>query len=186
MKIIYLTAFLLFAFPFMVVAQRADDSVCEGLDKDGGASSADAVLTVCNYAGGMAAIPRLRLHFRLYKDGRAEFETNPSYSQWNKEKNLTLVTKKLKLDAKTVAEIVGLVEQKDFQNAENEYPRFRMWTDSSLKTSIYFRAKDAEKKIVLNNFSLSDAEHKKEYPPSLFALLQKIEEIKVKNEKVKR
>jgi len=180
MKIICLIAFLIFAFPFMAAAQRTGDSVCDGLDK-AGATSAGVILTVCNYAGGMAPIPRLRLHFRLYKDGRAEFETNPPYGERNMEKNFTLVTKKIKVDAKTVAEIVSLIEQKDFQNAKNEYPRFRIWTDSSLKTSIYFRAKDAEKKIVLNNLSLEDEKSQKEYPPSLFALLQKIEELKAKN-----
>ena len=86
--------------------------------------------------------------------------------------------KKLKLDAQTLAEIIKLIEQKDFQNAKNEYPRFRLWTDSSLETTVYFRAKDEAKQTVLNNFSLQDEENKKKYPPSLFALMQKIEEVK--------
>ena len=180
MKIIYLIAFLIFAFPVMTAAQRVNNSVCVGWEKNGNGTSEEIILTICNHTGGMAPIPQPRMHFRLYKDGRAEFETNPPYSERDKEKNHTLVTKKIKVDAKTIAEIVSLVEQKDFQNAKNEYPRFQIWTDSSLKTSIYFRAENVEKKIVLNNFSLFDEAHKKEYPPSLFALLQKIEEIKVK------
>lgn len=179
MKIIRLIAFVAFAFPALVAAQRADNSVCAGLDETG-AASAEVVLVVCNQAGGMSPIPPLRLHFRLYKDGRAEYETNPPYDERNKEKNHALITKKLRVDAETVAEIIRLVERKDFQNAKNEYPRFQIWTDSSLKTSIYFRGKDSEKKIVLNNFSLDDENNKKQYPPSLFALMQKIEELKGK------
>ena len=179
MKIICLIAFAVFALPFIAAAQRANNSACAGLGETGG-TSAQVIFVVCNYAGGMSPIPRLRMHFRLSRDGRAEYETNPPYNDWNKEKNHTLITKKIKVDAATIAELIKLIEQKDFQNAENEYPRFQIRTDSSLITSIYFRAKDAEKKIVLNNFSLSDKKNKKEYPPSLFALMQKIEELKGK------
>ncbi|HEX8369790.1 MAG TPA: hypothetical protein VF604_14685 [Pyrinomonadaceae bacterium] len=180
MKIICSIACLIFAFPVSGAAQRADNSVCAGLDKTA-ATSAEIILTVCHQARGMTPIPRLRLHFRLYKDGRAEYETNPPYNSRNKEKNHTLVTKKLRADAETVAEIIRLTGQEDFQNAKPEYPRFRIWTDSGLKTSVYFRAEDVKKMIVLNNFSLSDEANKKQYPPSLFALLQKIEELKSEN-----
>lgn len=180
MKIIGLIAFVMFAFPVLVAAQQADKSVCAGLGETGGIS-AEVILLVCNRGRGMTPIPQRRMHFRLYKDGRAEYETNPPYNERNKEKNHTLITKKIKVDAATLAEIVELLAQEDFQNAENEYPRFQIWTDSSLKTSIYFRGKNAEKKIVLNNFSLADEKNKNRYPPSLFALMRKIEELKAKN-----
>lgn len=175
MKTIYLTAFLIFAFPAIVAAQRANNSVCLKKNSD---ASAEIILTVCNHTFGMAAIPQPRLHFRLYKNERAEFEINPPYNSWNKSKNYTLVTKKIKVDARTVEEIIKLIGQEDFQNAKAVYPRFRIGYDSRTETTVYFQSKDGAKQIVLNNFILSDEEHKKEYPPSLFALLRKIEELK--------
>lgn len=183
MKIIYLTAFLIFTFPAVVAAQIESNSVCVRLDKTQ-ATSADIILTVCQHNFGMAPIPQPRLHFRLYKDGRAEFEANPQPDARSKDKSFKLVTRKFKVDAKTVAELVKLIGQKDFQNAKATYPRFRIWTDSSLKTTVYFRSKDGAKQVLLNNFSTMDEPNRREYPPSLFALMQKIEELK--SERVKR
>jgi len=177
MKIIYLAAVMIFLFPPVVVAQRENNSVCVGLDENPAAPE-ETILTVCEHTRGMAAIPQPRLDFRLYKNGRAELETNPPYNSSNRKKNHTLVTRKMQVDAATVEEITRLVGQTDFQNARAEYPRVRIWTDSSLKTSIYFRSPDGKKKIVLNNFSAWDKDNKKVYPASLVAVLEKIDELK--------
>jgi lipopolysaccharide assembly outer membrane protein LptD (OstA) len=180
MKIIYLTAFLIFAFPAVAASQLVNNSVCLGLDKTR-AASAETILTVCNHTFGMAPVPQPRLHFRLYKDGRAELEINQRTSVWSRDENFALVTKKFKVDAGTVEEIVKLIGQQDFQNAKAVYPRFRIGYDSRTETTVYFQSAGGAKQILLNNFSVMDEENRKEYPPSLFALLRKIEELKGKN-----
>ena len=171
MRSLFSILLVMFILPLAALA-RSDKSVCRGPSKTDDESDA-MILTVCSEAGGMSALPRLRLYFRLYQSGRVEYEVAPTYDK--------LVLKKTKISAAEVAEIIKLGKESDFQKAKAEYPRFQIWTDSSLKTTIVFRNSAQEKKIVVNNYSVSDEDNDKHYPKSLLKLLQKIDELRPKD-----
>jgi hypothetical protein len=171
MKAVFLILFVIFVLPLAVSAQR-EKSVCLEPLKD---DPDDAIiLNICNQGRGMTALPSLRLYFRLYQSGRVEYEVSADYNK--------LVLKKTKIDAKEVAEIIKLGKESDFQNAKSEYPRFQIWTDSGLETTIIFKNQtQEEKKIVVNNYSSFDKENEKHYPSSLLKILQKIDELRPKD-----
>lgn len=159
---------LIFLLSITVFAQRKETSVCA----EGSATAKPAVLTICNFGKGMTGLPRLRLYLRVYADGTAEYEENGS--------NFTLVKHKLKVSAERVAQIVKLGTAADFQSAKTDYPVFQIWTDSGLETTVTFRDKEREKKIVVRNYRASDKDNgdDKNYPASLVALLRLTDEIR--------
>lgn len=179
MRFVFSILFVVFVLPLAALAQR-ENSVC--LEKEKTVDSADpVVLTVCNQGSGMTALPQLRLYFRLYGSGLVEYESNPDYDPNAGEANHQLILKKTKIDAKEVAEIIKLSQQKDFQNAKSEYPRFQIWTDSGLETTIVFKHQTSEKRIVVNNYSSYDKDNAKHYPPPLLKMMQKIDELRPKD-----
>jgi hypothetical protein len=178
MRFTFSILFVVFALPFAVLAQR-ENSVC--LDTAKNDSADPVILNVCNQGRGMTALPQLRLHFRLYQSGRVEYEVNPDYDPGAGEANHQLILKKTKIDAREVDEIIRLGQESDFQNAKSEYPRFQIWTDSGLETTIVFRNKTSEKKILVNNYSSYDKDNPKHYPPALLKMLRKIDELRPKD-----
>lgn len=170
MKAVFLILFVIFVLPLAVSAQR-EKSVCLESLKD---EPDDAlILNVCNQGSGMTALPSLRLYFRLYQSGRVEYEVSSDDNKF--------LLKKTKIDAKQVAEIIKLGKESDFQNAKSEYPRFQIWTDSGLETTIIFKNQTKEKKIVVNNYSSFDKKNEKHYPSSLLKILQKVDELRPKD-----
>ena len=179
MKAVFLIIFVMLFLPFLSFAQR-ENSVC--LEPATNDDSADPIiLTVCNEGQGMTALPQIRLYFRLYQSGCVEYEINPDYNPEAGEANYKLVIKKTKVDEKEAAEIIKLGRESDFQKAKSEYPRFQMWTDSSLITTMIFKNQTREKKIVVNNYSSYDKENDKHYPAALLKMLQKIDALRPKD-----
>jgi len=179
MKVVFLIIFVMLFLPFLGFAQR-ESSVC--LEQPKNDDSADPViLTVCNEGRGMTALPQIRLYFRLYQSGRLEYEINPDYNPEAGEANYKLVLKKTKIDPKEVDEIIRLGGESGFQNAKSEYPRFQIWTDSSLITTTIFKNQTREKRIVVNNYSSYDKENDKHYPASLLKMLRKIDALRPKD-----
>ncbi len=150
---------LIFLLSVTAFAQRKETSVCAVESP----AAKPVVLTICEFGKGMAGLPRLRLFLRVYAGGAAEYEENSG--------NFTLVKRKLKISAKKVAQIVKLGTAADFQGAKADYPVFRIWTDSGLETTVAFRNKGKEKKILVRNYSVSNQENEENYPASLVALL---------------
>lgn len=178
MKQVYLAVLLVFALPAVVLSQRNEPTCAAPKDAD---STDQVILNICHYGTGMVALPRARLHFRLYQSGRMEYEVSPKYDAQGGEANLRLLMKKAKVRAEDVAEIIRLGEQPDFQAAKDEYPVFRIWTDSGLKTTIVFIHKGREKKIVVKNYRADDSQNSSRYPASLISLLAKADELRPKN-----
>lgn len=179
MKVVFLIIFVMLFLPLAAIAQL-ENSVC--LERATNDDSADPIiLTVCNEGQGMTALPRHRLYFRLYQSGRLEYEINPDYNPEAGEATYKLVLKKTKIDEKEAAEIIKLGRESDFQKAKSEYPRFQMWTDSSLITTIIFKNQTQEKRIVVNNYSSYDKKNDKHYPASLLKMLQKIDALRPKD-----
>jgi hypothetical protein len=179
MKLISLAAVLVFAFPALAAAQH-DSSVCAGPPNPSG-SLDPVVLSVCYYGTGMTALPRLRLHFRVRKSGVVEYEVNAPRNRQDANSYFRLQLKKARVTTANVAELIALGEQPDFQAAKDEYPVFRIWIDSGLKTTVVFISKGREKKILLNNYHVSDAQNQEHYPASLIRLLERVEELRPKD-----
>lgn len=180
MKHIYLAAILVFALPALAVSQRSEPT-CSELTPQASDSAERVILNICNYGTGMVALPRARLHFRLYQSGLVEYEVRPRYDAQAGAANQRLLLKKARVSAEDVAEIIRLGEQADFQAAKSEYPVFRIWTDSGLKTTIVFTHKGREKKIVVKNYRADDSQNSSRYPASLIRMLAKADELRPKD-----
>lgn len=162
--------FALFAVPLAVVAQIRDSgSVC--LDP----VAAGNILTICYHEHGMAPQPQPRLHLRVFKDGRAEYE---SLSPYEKSATSTLIKKTFRLTEKEVAELLALGRASDFQKAEADYPRFHIWDDSWLETTLTFDAGPAAKTITLRNFMTGTPDNKAHYPASLITMMERAEQLR--------
>jgi hypothetical protein len=134
---------------------------------------ANIIVTICSHESGMVSMIQPRLYLRLFTNGRMEFETGGSNFD-----SLSLI--EMNVDMKEVEAISKLIRQPDFQNANAEYPKFENRADSSLKLTIAAQTGGQDKKIVVNNFSTSDKDNKKNYPPALLALLEKVAELNIK------
>lgn len=168
MKIIFLILLLSFAAT-VAFAQYKENSVCMDLAKNTDPKK-ETVLVICNRGTGMTALPRTRLHLRVYADGAAEYEENDG--------NFKLAKRSLKVGPETVALIRKFGSAKDFQDAAADYPRIRIWTDSGLETTILFRDKTKEKKVMVHNYTANNLENDEYYPPSLVGLMILANEIR--------
>lgn len=127
------------------------------------------LLNICEHYRGMAPLPEPALYFRLYKDGRAEFETRMDEND--------LIRKELKVKAEDVSELKRLGAMDDVQKALAKYPTFRLAYDSTQELIITVYGETSQKRITLENFAAGDRENKEHYPASLIALMKRVEEL---------
>jgi hypothetical protein len=166
MKYLWLIAVSLLTLPAASFAQRTYDSACTDLQKNTDPKK-EVVLAICEQGRGMAPLPPLRLYLRLYADGTAEYEEN---GRRDRAGNDRLVMHRLRLAAEKIAEFAKPGGEPDFQDAKADYPAFRLGFDSSIETTVIFRNKDGEKKILLRNYGW-DSDKAKHYPASLVLLM---------------
>jgi hypothetical protein len=116
------------------------------------------------------------VEFRLYQDGRLEYEKYPPQGPWvHLRPRYWLPGTHSYLTPSQVSEFIALAEQPDFLGAEPEYPPARRGTDSEFRTSISFRHTGHEKNIVVVDYYGDDGVGSmKRYPPSLIALLRSV------------
>lgn len=176
MQHIYTAAVLILLLPVLACAQQPA-SVCTQPQPNIAAGD-EIILTVCHHTKGMAAIPQPRLYFRLHRSGRIEYEVNPEFDYVTGIVDHRLLMKEAKIDARDVEEIIRLGQAADFQTAAPVYPRYQMWTDSSLEATLTFTFAGREKRVLVNNFSIQDTLNKTHYPPSLLAMLQKVHDLR--------
>lgn len=140
----------------------------------GGASDPDPVLLDISQCGvGMA--PRKRpLYFRLYESGRLEYEISTV--------NYVVVRKEIQLSSAIVKELIRRAERPDFLGASGEYPQLRKMRDSGVVTSIVYTHQDREKMIVIRNYDPQHPRAKSYYPASLIRLLERVSELRSKDE----
>jgi hypothetical protein len=164
MRSVLFTAFAICLLPVLAAAQpKPYTPACPG-DVPAG-----VVLNICRHEHGMAPIPQPRLYLRVYADGRAEYERGDS-------KEMRLERKEFRLSEVEVGEIVRLGSTENFQAAQPSYPAYRQGDDSWIETTVIFRNKQVEKKIVLKNFFFAaDPENALHYPHSLLALMTRAE-----------
>lgn len=175
MNLITLTVVGILALPLLGMARgKGYKSVCLG----GQAVSDDVVLTVCNHAYGMVAIPQPRLYLRVFADGRGEIEASPPAPPGDPYRQETLVKKTFHVDADEIAEIRRLGRMADFQNAKDVYPACAIATDSSLTTTLVLSDQGKTKKIVVANFSYASADNRKHYGLSFCLMMARVYELR--------
>jgi hypothetical protein len=172
MRRISIVALMILAFPILACSQQPKSTCTE--PQQVSASDDEIVLTVCNHTYGMAPLAQPRLYFRLHKSGRVEYEVEAESDYLTGVVDNKLSIGESKIDASDVAEIIRLGRTADFQNAAAVYPRYEIWDDSSLESTLIFKYQGREKRIVVNNFSPDGARKKAHYPPSLLAMLERV------------
>lgn len=106
---------------------------------------------------------------RVYVDGRYVSEDEA----WVKSKSgkLRKVTSKteMQLERGEIAELESWAEQPDFQKSLTEYAK--RVTDSPSYVAVTYRNGGREKKVMVANYSVQNAEEKAKIPPSVMRLL---------------
>jgi hypothetical protein len=173
MQHISLAALLIFLLPVVALSQQSKPaSVCT--QKEAASSGDEIVLTVCNYEHGMAPLLQPRLYFRLHKSGRIEYEVDAGATEEISFENQKLSIKEAKVMANEVDEIIRLGQMEDFQAAAPSHPAYQIWNDSSMESTLVFKYKGREKRIVVRNFSLVGEQKNVRYPASLLKMLKKV------------
>ncbi|HEV7643743.1 MAG TPA: hypothetical protein VGO50_07315 [Pyrinomonadaceae bacterium] len=170
---------LILLLPMLALAQHKENSVCSESAKRNPLGDPQPVLTICNQGWGMTALPALRLYLRVFADGTAQYEENPS---WKENvagmDNFRLVKRTFKTSAAQVEEIKRLGAEDDFLSAKGDYPVFQIWTDSGLETTVIFNWKSIYKRTMLKNFQVGNKDSEKNYPGALVALLRVAGEVR--------
>jgi len=158
-------AAMLFAIPAFAQPKSA---FCPAAEPD-----TDVLLTICTRERGMVVTPQPNLYIRIHNDGRAEYETT-------RGTNPALLTKSLTIPSEDLAEISTLISDPEFQKANAEYPRFHIWDDSSMVTTITVRNGASAKTIIVNNYGPEDPDNKQHYPKPLIKLMMRAQEMREK------
>jgi hypothetical protein len=170
---------LILLLPTLTLAQSKENSICNEPAKRIPLTRPQPVLTICNQGLGMTAMPALRLYLRVFADGTAEYEENPS---WKENvagmDNFRLVKRTFNTSAAQVEEIKRLGAEDDFLSARGDYPVFQIWTDSGLETTVIFNWDSIHKRTMLRNFQAGAKDNEKNYPGSLVALLRVAGEVR--------
>ena len=134
------------------------------------------VLEVSTDCRGLTYPRGLVLDFRLYQDGRLEYDAYPS-DQRSARSHLRYWFPRTHsyLAPAEVIELITIAQQSDFLAAEREYPPAIPGLDSEFRTSISFSHAGHQKNVIVVDYLGDDGVSAKErYPPSLLALLKKV------------
>ena len=118
-----------------------------------------------------------QVFFRLFEDGRVEYES--------RTKN-RVVRKKAKLKRQEFAEIIQLAETSDFINSSERFRALQTLGDASLTTTIAYRHKDIIKRIEIINYQQANPEARSFYPLAVMKLLDKVIERRPKSDYEKK
>ena len=132
MKLVLLIALL-------PLAAHAQKSVCLNETPSG------VLLNICRHERGMAPMPQPKLYLRIYKDGRAEYE---SHKTWG-----VLVKNKFRISDEDFVEIARLAAVEDLRKALERYPVYRRGVDSTSEMTVDIYPQADPKRIVLTKTS---------------------------------
>jgi hypothetical protein len=118
------------------------------------------------------------LNFRLYADGRVEYDICQYKNLEGGRASSSVLGKELKLTAKEVAAFVQLVEQSGFLGAYSGYHSGKTGTDVGADTTIIYRNQNTEKKVLIKNYHPDS----KQIPEFIHKLLEKVFELMPKDQ----
>jgi hypothetical protein len=127
-----------------------------------------------------------QVYFRLYEDGRLEYETPPVFNPEAERASFDLVMNETRLEPAAVAELIRIAEQSDLLDAPDSFKPLHTWIDAVMVTTLVYKHGDKEKRIVITNYNPKHKEAGKFYPASLQKLLQKVVELRPKTEEEKK
>jgi hypothetical protein len=136
------------------------------------------IAEVSSYYGGDYCYEGNLLELRAFSGGRAEFEGFGEESPCQPGSNRKPLLMSSDLTAEELKELIALSSQPDILKAKSEYPVLEIWTDTFKDENITIMSESGAKKIVLHNPEVAGPKATSNYPPSLIALLQKIEQIR--------
>lgn len=142
----------------------------------------DFVLEITREGKGMVFPLKKQVYFRLYSDGKLEYEVPPEFNPEVASVNWELKHLTTYLTEKDVRQIVRLAEKSDFLKLDGFYQLSQQYSDAIMKTTIVYKNKVLTKTIVINNVQLKSPEAKKHYPSPLIKLLNKIVELRPKTD----
>lgn len=161
---------------------QESNSVC----RDGIAVPKDLVLSICTNERGMAPIPQPQLYLRVYADGAGEYEVGTPMPKNRSSAYPGLTKKQFQLRPGELQAILALGRADDFQRADGEYPRIRVWDDSSLITTITLIQSAGSKTIIVNNYTPDETDNSEHYPVSFVKLMQLAQDLRDRLTGIKR
>jgi hypothetical protein len=145
-------------------------------------NQAQVVLEITRKGAGMTFPLKKQVYFRLYEDGRLEYETPPVFSPEAERASFDLVMNQTRLEPAFVTELIRIAEQPDFLDAPSNFRPFHTWIDAAMLTTLVYKRENKEKRIVITNYNPKHEEAGKFYPASLQRLLQRVVELRPKTE----
>ena len=145
-------------------------------------STVQVILEISDYGAGMVNYQGHKLFCRLYTDGRLEYEVLPEFDPDAARPNFVLLKKQTWLSKDDVAKIRNLTEQPDFLQARDKYRQLHSHIDAVFVKTIIYRNHNIEKRIQIRNYAPTDSRAASYYPVSLMKLLQRISELRPKDE----
>jgi hypothetical protein len=136
------------------------------------------IFEVSSYYGGDYCYEGNLLELRAFSSGRAEFEGFHDESPCQPGSSRKPMLMSGELTAEELKELKALSSQPDLLGAKSEYPVLEIWTDTFKNETITITNESGAKKIVLHNPEVAGPKATSNYPSSLIALLQKIEQVR--------
>lgn len=149
-------------------------------------NQAQVVLEITRKGTGLTFPLKRQVYFRMYEDGRLEYETPPVFDPEAKGPSFDLVMNQTRLGPTVVAELIRIAEQPDFLDAPDDFKPLRTWIDAVMVTTLIYRHENKEKRIAITNYNPKHKEARKVYPASLLKLLQRVVELRPKTEDEKK
>ena len=146
---------------------------------------AQVILEITRKGAGLTFPLKKQVYFRLYEDGRLEYETPPVFDPEAERASFDLVMNETWLEPAIVTELLRIADQPDFLAAPDSFKPLHTWADAAMVTALVYKHENKEKRIVITNYNPKHKEARKFYPASLQKLLQRVVELRPKTEEEK-
>lgn len=150
--------------------------------QSGRADSDQVVLDITRQGSGLIFPASKQVYFRLYRDGRLEFEVPPKFDPEAKQPSFELVKRETKIKTREVDELISLAEQSNLFAASSSYPALEKEIDAVMVTTISYVYGDRKKQIVITNYRPGHPQADTYYPSSLKKLLSRVVELRPKTD----
>jgi len=146
---------------------------------------AQVVLEITRKGVGLTFPLKKQVYFRMYEDGRLEYETPPVFDPEAERASFDLVMNETRLEPTVIAELIRIADQPGFLAAPDSFKPLHTWVDAAMVTTLVYKHGNKEKRIVIANYNHKHKEAGKFYPASLQKLLQRVVELRPKSEEEK-
>ena len=136
------------------------------------------ILEIIDQYVGMWPFAGRYIHFRLFEDGRSEYE---KLAKSDAEPKWKAVKYEAKLSAKDVLDFVELAESREFLQARASYPERWSGIDATHMITISYNRAAQKRVIKLVNYGPRTTPRGSDYPEILEKLMKKVEIVRGNN-----